>query len=384
MINNFFRKIKELFNNSDRESIDKHSNINIKNNDCCVEKQNNDNEEFETILSQSSKRNIAVMEISTNAIKLIRGNTQAIKNNGFSFDYLDTVSELNILSKEMALNKAKKEDYRNNVIPIINEVIERAKPIEVNPKKQEITNLYTVATSVYRNFEVGNDFLKIIKEECGINAKIISEIDEVLHTVKAFRYSNKKYNNKKILLIDQGGLETVISFINEENQIIKSSRIPIGNASFRKMFDHYAKTKKDISDIFSLMDNYVVRIVDKYTKELELLILNEDFLVVATGSVINYVGHRGRNKDTHGKDIYCYEITKRMDYLNEEFIDIFNNVDDMVESIDSKEGMYFRNKLKSRICLKVIERIMKNTRTDSFKICRLGLWHGIYFEKLND
>lgn len=153
------------------------------------------------ILSNQKPDNIAVLELSTKAVKLLIGDILRLQK-GFDFGSFRNFSALtntgDCLDDKGQMDLAK---FRHQVLPSV--INMRNQCLE-----QEITKLYCIATAAYRNAKNIQDVLKLLKEEAGLQVKVISPNTEANFSLAAFLWSSPDVVagfEKDIIMIDQGG-----------------------------------------------------------------------------------------------------------------------------------------------------------------------------------
>ncbi|MBK7336636.1 MAG: hypothetical protein IPJ00_10865 [Saprospirales bacterium] len=107
--------------------------------------------------------------------------------------------------------------------------------------------LYSVATAAYRTAINRDEIISKIREECGINVKILSKKEEALATLTAFAFSKPSTVNlsqtDKVIMIDQGGGSTELTLF-QGSELIDSYSLNLGTTVLKTVLFREKQTKK--------------------------------------------------------------------------------------------------------------------------------------------
>ena len=154
-----------------------------------------------TIFRPNAKgENIGVLELSTKAVKFLTADQQNVKSQGFNFDFFFRQAKKTETGRGLDENNIMDMNYfDDNVLPAIKQMLRYA-------KEKRIDILYSVATAAYRTALNRDEIISKIREECGINVKILSKKEEALATLTAFAFSKPSSVNlsstDKVIMID--------------------------------------------------------------------------------------------------------------------------------------------------------------------------------------
>lgn len=155
--------------------------------------------------SETINPKIAVLELSTKAVKLLIGKNQdeIMSMEKFSFDNFLREAQKTETGKGLDSQNVMDMNYFDTrVIP----TIKRMKQIM---REEEVNVVYTVATAAYRAAKNREDILSVIRQKIGINVRILSKKEESLATLFAYSistsYKMDLNNSSHVIMIDQGG-----------------------------------------------------------------------------------------------------------------------------------------------------------------------------------
>mgnify|MGYP006155397169 CR=1 FL=1 len=156
------------------------------------------NDEGVTILNEnSSNTDFAVLELSTKAVKLLIGpQNELVKTEGFTFrDYNENFNFKHFfrtaekpetgqgLNSEMVMDM---NYFNRRVMRAIKKMMS-----EINHRG--INKVVCVATAAYRKAKNQQEILDAIKDQCGINVKVLNKKEEAAATYYAFVNSKPEY-----------------------------------------------------------------------------------------------------------------------------------------------------------------------------------------------
>jgi len=328
--------------------------------------------------------NIGVLELSTKAVKFIKGDQSSIKEFGFSFEYFFRIADKT--ETGMGLDTENNMDldfYNEKVIPYIKKMLKFA-------KNNHVDILYTVATAAYRTANNRNEIIDLIRETCGINVKILSKKEEAIATLTAFVFCKTSEvilnSNLNYLMIDQGGGSTEISLF-KSSEIIDSYSLNLGTSILKNVMFKEATAESSLDKGFKDSDKFIKDRLNTYfwNPKSSLLNKNKGDFIIANGTAITYATGRRGNKDQHctilTKDDIQNSIIKFQDFINSNFA----NSKELLDVLDGPHNEY-RGKidsiLVSRLGLAMFLDIMNEINISHIVINGTGLWYGVYFENL--
>ena len=338
---------------------------------------------------------IGVFDIGTKAVRLLIGDTRisdSISNN-FSFSNFKNFGELTFLGNAMV--------DENLQIKDIHKTISTIKIFAQKAKHQfKVEKFIAVGTAVFRNAENASTVVQIIKQETGIDLKILSEKEEAEFSMVAAIVSSQNYlkEDDTVLLIDQGGGSTEISFAHYNG---------INNIKFESSQSFNLGTVELINRIFDYdvtFENVYKQLLKDAEREIKShKAFNPKSTIKAFGlgnGITNMTGKRGSKKQ-HGIELSSQKIGYIADKTFQEYSAVFTweispsqNHPDYPDGkkkhiSDIKDHYYNRGGKKTlelpfsillaRVAYKPI---LDHYNIKNIRICGAGLRYGVFFSDL--
>ncbi len=329
---------------------------------------------------------IAVLELSTKAVKLLIGDVPQIKKEGFDFRYFYR----NAVKTETGLgldedNLMDMEFFDNNVVPAIMDMVRTA-------DSKRVAVLYTVATAVYRNATNKEEMIKSIRRNCGINVKILNKEEEAIGTLTAFMFSRphniKLADTSNVIMIDQGGGSTEISIFTGEGVLNGTFSMDLGTTTLIKELIKTSSLDKGVKTILEESDTKVTKLLNKfYSSPIATAIVDaESILCVSVGSAITSATDKIGNPKQHGTKLTISGLSAKIDDLNKKLELHYGDSKALATDLEKHEDL---RKMKNidkllvmRLGLPLYIEVMKKFKLDGLIVSGTGLWYGIYFENL--
>ena len=154
--------------------------------------------------SNERPNRIAVLELSSRACKLLLVNV-ALATDGFNWSAFDNVSTLThtslLLDDDNFLDW---NQFEEKVLPTLQrycEIVDSA----------EVSVLYCIATACLRAATNQDAILQRIQDSLGLRIQVLSQREEALATMRAYRWSLGNRRQGSTLLVDQGGGSTELT-----------------------------------------------------------------------------------------------------------------------------------------------------------------------------
>lgn len=333
----------------------------------------------------------AVIELSTKAVKLLIGkDNQRIKEEKFDFDLFFRTSEKT--ETGLGLDHQNTMDlifFQNRIIPTIKKMLSLA-------ESHKVQIIYTVATAAYRTASNRDDIIKLISEKCRLNVKILSKKEESLATATAFLHSkpesaaDKLFNSQNILMIDQGGGSTELTFIDFNGGFnLKSSySLNLGTTVLKNIFfreaDYHTTLEKALKDAQKMVKDrlrYFCNLIkDGFINDVPI-----DFCI-AVGTAITRATGKKSNKLQHGTLLTKDYLKNKIQEADHELKRKYFHVSEIKNDIEFHPNASVRSQLDSLIVMRLgiilfIE-IMEHFHIEELMVSGTGLWYGIYFQEL--
>lgn len=328
----------------------------------------------------------AVIELSTKAVKWLipKVDNQTIWT--FNFNHFIQNSEKTETGNGINCDNIMNLDYfRKKVLPSIKKA-----------KKQIIDNkvdvVHCIATAAYRSAQNRTEILDIIKAETGLSVCILSKRLEAEYTLWGYLYSasdNRLKEARNVLLIDQGGGSTEVTFF--QNQEIRFNHsFNMGTTVLKNNF--FQSSEVDISKRLAYVDS---KHILTFREEIQNIANfstpknNKDVLCICVGTAITAAkGNVGLpSKQLHDKIMTKSQIQHSIDIRTQELSSIpIQKLSDVAQRI-SRNGQFNHDqwldkRLTSRLGLPIILEIMEKFDATELRINGVGLWYGVFYQKL--
>ncbi len=343
---------------------------------------------------RETEHKIAVLELSTRAVKLLIRND--LEDKEFSFDdFHDTNGGF----REGVLTKTGKglradgnmdmDYFMKAVSPSIEKFVNKA----LNQYK--VKHIYCFATAAIRSSRNKKEILDYLKSKFGINCRILSKEEEATYTAKAFRYTSiNHYNgknlvdnhqNKKIIFIDQGGGSTeFILFNNLDNPpLYPPKSLNLGTTTLENALYINSNYDTPLEKAFSEIDNEIDKKLQTLFKDVKKFKADG---CVAVGTAITKASGKKGNRNQH-----CVSLNK--EYLSEKLISIRKKIIAEYMTVGNiktalEEDRRSKNRLDSdftmALGLKAYIDIMDFYGLDHLIVSGTGLWYGIFYKGYED
>lgn len=329
---------------------------------------------------------IGVLELSTKAVKLLIGDKRQVQENGFDFRYFYRTAMKTETGS--GLDKENIMDmyfFRSRVIPAIQKMVRIA-------DDKRVSELYTVSTAAYRTAKNRDEVISTIKEECGINVKILSKKEEALATLTAFMFSRPSYikidKDENIIMVDQGGGSTEISLFRGDGELIDSYSLNLGTTVLKTILFKEATANtlldKALKDSEKLIKD---RLKTFYASpKSKLLIRKKSNFCVSVGTAITNATNKRGNPKQHGTKLTLENLKNKVEQIDEllklRYSSVLALLRDMESGDRNRKSDSIDNMVVMRLGLPMFIEIMEKFHIDSVVVSGTGLWYGVYFENL--
>jgi len=340
---------------------------------------------------------IGIFDIGTKAVRLLIGNPSDTETlyNEFSFSGYKNFGELTFLGNAMVEDNLRVKDIQKTVSTI---------RIFSKKAKEEfgVNKFIAVGTAVFRNAKNVSTIIDIIKQHTGIEIRVLSPEEEAQYSMIAAIVSSQNYleENDTVLLIDQGGGSTEISFATYKS---------INNIKFESSQSFNLGTVELLNRIFShdvTFENVYKQLLNDAEKEIKShKSFNSSGLMKAFGlgnGITNMTGKRG-NKKQHGIELSSKKIGYIADKTIAEYSAVFtweispsqndpNYPEGKKKHISDIKDMYYNRGGKKTLefPLSILlgraayKPILDQYKIDRIRICGAGLRYGVYFSEVLD
>ena len=337
-----------------------------------------------------------IIDIGTKACKILIANKKALSS--FTFDNFSNYGNLTLLGKVNNDNNILKSKLFNT-IATINEFKIKVKKdfnIEINNN-----NTLAVGTAVFRNANNGELAAQILEKRTGIKVNILSDENEakfsMIGAIESMGQNIKK--NEEIMLIDQGGASTEISFASykKTEKIIFNSlqSLDIGTVELQKSIFNKKNFPESLDTIY---DKLITKVRDNIKKELSYKTKN-NIILYGLGSGITIMTNKKGNRNQHGFKLdsdKINQIANKTLYDNEKSNllwkikpNINSNYPDGIKMTvaelygiltkDKNENRHLMDSLSILLARIAFKEIMDHYKVDEVNVCGTGLRYGVFY-----
>lgn len=341
-----------------------------------------------TIFRPNAKgENIGVLELSTKAVKFLTADQQNVKTQGFNFDFFFRQAKKTETGRGLDENNIMDMNYfDDNVLPAIKQMLRHA-------KEKRIDILYSVATAAYRTALNRDEIISKIREECGINVKILSKKEEALATLTAFAFSKPSSVNlsstDKVIMIDQGGGSTELTLF-QGSELIDSYSLNLGTTVLKTVLFREANKETLLSKALKDSEKFVKDRLRTYysSKKSSLLNKSRTNFCISVGTAITNATNKKGNAKQHGTRLSLEMIKRKISetdiFLNSKYSYVADLLEDLDVSGPERNSFHdtLDNNVVMRLGLPMFVEIMEGFNLEEIIVSGTGLWYGVYFENL--
>jgi len=276
--------------------------------------------------------------------------------------------------------------FDDNVLPAIKQMLRYA-------KEKRIDILYSVATAAYRTALNRDEIISKIREECGINVKILSKKEEALATLTAFAFSKPSSVNlsstDKVIMIDQGGGSTELTLF-QGSELIDSYSLNLGTTVLKTVLFREANKETLLSKALKDSEKFVKDRLRTYysSKKSSLLNKSKTNFCISVGTAITNATNKKGNAKQHGTRLTLEMIKRKISetdiFLNSKYTYVADLLEDLDVSGPERNSFHdtLDNNVVMRLGLPMFVEIMEGFNLEEIIVSGTGLWYGVYFENL--
>lgn len=346
---------------------------------------------IETWLRPFADRNnpkIAVLELSTKAVKCLIGKDQDVIRSAKvdEFNFQNFIRNANKTETGKGLDSQNEMDMRyfeKNVLPTIR-----------NWKRvmqtENVDVVYTVATAAYRTARNRDEIVSFIKDKTGINVRILSKKEESLSTMFAYlfssRYKQEMLTSEHVIMIDQGGGSTEVS-VFRQNDLVNSYSINLGTTALRNILLLDSDRNTSIEEALSRSDQKIKeRLVTFYKNMGKAMTSDTESFCISVGTAITHATGGKNNAAQHDRVMTRAKIEDCINTCTEAILTQFDTVGDLNE-FDfeaSKGNKKLDDQITMRLGLPMFLSLMDKFNIKEIHVSGTGLWYGIYLQHLHN
>lgn len=346
---------------------------------------------IETWLRPYADRNnpkIAVLELSTKAVKCLIGKDQDVIRNAKvdEFNFQNFIRNANKTETGKGLDSQNEMDMRyfeRNVLPTI-----RNWKRVMQTEKVDV--VYTVATAAYRTARNRDEIVSFIKDKTGINVRILSKKEESVSTMFAYLFSSKykqeMLTSEHVIMIDQGGGSTEVSVFSQ-NDLVNSYSINLGTTALRNILFLDSDRSTSVGEALSRSDQKIKeRLITFYKNMGEAMTSDTESFCISVGTAITHATGGKNNAAQHDRVMTREKIEDCINTCTEAILSQFDTVGDLndFDFEASKGNKKLDDQVTMRLGLPMFLSLMDKFNIKEIHVSGTGLWYGIYLQHLHN
>lgn len=331
---------------------------------------------------------IAVLELSTKAVKCLIGKDQELIRNANvdEFNFQNFIRNANKTETGKGLdsqNDMNMRYFEKNVLP----TIRNWKRVMM---QENVDVVYTVATAAYRTARNRDEIVTFIKERAGINVRILSKKEESVSTMFAYlfssRYKQQMLTSKHVIMIDQGGGSTEVS-VFQNIDLVSSYSINLGTTALRNILFLDSDRDTPVYEALKRSDQKIKeRLVVFYKNMGDAMTSETESFCISVGTAITHATGGKNNAAQHDRVMTREKIEACIETCTQAILDQFDTVDQLNEyDFESSRGSKrLDDQITMRLGLPMFLSLMNRFNIKEIHVSGTGLWYGIYLQHLHN
>lgn len=346
---------------------------------------------IETWLRPNANRinpKIAVLELSTKAVKCLIGKDQELIRNANvdEFNFQNFIRNANKTETGKGLdsqNDMNMRYFEKNVLP----TIRNWKRVMM---QENVDVVYTVATAAYRTARNRDEIVAFIKERAGINVRILSKKEESVSTMFAYlfssRYKQQMLTSEHVIMIDQGGGSTEVS-VFQNIDLVSSYSINLGTTALRNILFLDSDRDTPVYEALKRSDQKIKeRLVVFYKNMGDAMTSETESFCISVGTAITHATGGKNNAAQHDRVMTREKIKACIETCTQAILDQFDTVEQLNEyDFESSRGSKrLDDQITMRLGLPMFLSLMDRFNIKEIHVSGTGLWYGIYLQHLHN
>lgn len=346
---------------------------------------------IETWLCSNANRTnpkIAVLELSTKAVKCLIGKDQELIRNANvdEFNFQNFIRNANKTETGKGLdsqNDMNMRYFEKNVLP----TIRNWKRVMM---QENVDVVYTVATAAYRTARNRDEIVAFIKERAGINVRILSKKEESVSTMFAYlfssRYKQQMLASEHVIMIDQGGGSTEVS-VFQNSDLVSSYSINLGTTALRNILFLDSDRDTPVYEALKRSDQKIKeRLVVFYKNMGDAMTSETESFCISVGTAITHATGGKNNAAQHDRVMTREKIKACIETCTQAILDQFDTVDQLNEYDfeSSRVSKRLDDQITMRLGLPMFLSLMDRFNIKEIHVSGTGLWYGIYLQHLHN
>lgn len=325
---------------------------------------------------------IAVLELSTKAVKLLIGRDEEVIRSATRFDFNNFIRDAAKPETGKGLdnqNVMNMEYFRGRVLPVIRRMKHKM-------RSEGVDVVYAVATAAYRTAKNRDEVIECIRREAGINVRILSKKEESISTMFAYgissRYKSEIQKSRHSVMVDQGGGSTEVSVFSQ-GELEGSYSINLGTTALRNILTKDLSPATLLVDAFKRSDQMLRERMVAFVKNMNTTMqTKEDTFCVSVGSAITHATGKKNNASQHDCILDYKQIADKIEDLTAKLQEKLNTVGDLIRWEQQMTNDAIDDMLTIRMGLPMYLLLMEKFNIKKVHVCGTGLWYGIYLQHL--
>lgn len=328
---------------------------------------------IETIIDPQSDK-IAVIELSTRAVKLLVGNDlDALRSGAFDFRHFSRHSARTDTGRGIDKDGYMDMDF----------FCQRVLPAIVNARRSASQMLcgkiYTVATAAYRMARNSDQLLEAIRREAGLNAHILSREEEAMGAITAYQFTTGNraalFSHPRHIMVDQGGASTEVS-VFDNGECVLADSINLGTEMLKSAVFNAVQEGAPLMRAIRLAIDKAAEIASPMLAELPEPDANA--MCIAVGSAITSATGLIGSPAQHDKVLTLAQIESAQADATDRLTARFPLSADILKATDRRTDEL----LTMALGLPLYARLLRRLGLSHLTVSGTGLWYGIYYRQL--
>lgn len=327
---------------------------------------------------------IAVLELSTKAVKLLIGREPSVIKEMIRFDFKVFHRETFKTETGKGLGRQNMMDmdyFNRNVIPKI-------RRLKQTMQREGVDVVYSVATAAYRAANNREIIIEEIRNKLGLNVRILSKKEESVSTLFAYfistKYKAELSSSPNVIMIDQGGGSTEVS-VFKGNNLINSYSINLGTTALRNVLFKEFEPEISMNEALRRSDQMIKdRLITFYKNMADQIPSGEKSFCISVGTAITRATNKKNNASQHDTVLTRSFIEDRIKIAEIKIFESFPTIGELMdydfETINSNDRI--DAEVTVRLGLPMYLSLMSKFNISEIHISGTGLWYGIYLQHL--
>ena len=337
---------------------------------------------------------LAIFDIGTRASRIMTGDVEKFKENGFDFKYFRTYAELTELGNGLRETSDGKYEFQMQHLEKTVDFITKHLHI-LKKKKIEEDSIIAVGTEVFRKPSNWQQLIDMIEQFTGLKINILSPLEEAKTSfyAVAISFAEENIGSGPFVVIEQGGgsIQITVAEAHYDGSIttIGQTSIPeLGTLLLRKKFIDFSNENQRVKTVQNDVFDFATRTITT--------VMDQEFPRIKRGGIFQAYGlgrgitkmRSGSNQKVHGIPIYMDTLTNPIEnkflqsYKNYAIKSLVKDAENFHLPGENLESVY--KKLEQFYSQPCYAAVLQYLGLTNIKICGTGLRYGVFFRKAHD